>query len=223
MKKLRAFHSFLLLLFLVIAFGCGKKAEEKPQSMQAPKEENLPKIVAFGNSLTAGLGLTAAESYPAVLEKILHAKGFKYEVINAGVSGDTTAGGLRRIDWSLEPGTQFLILELGANDILRGQPIDLMKQNLQLMIEKAQKRGVQVLLVQMEAPVNAGPEYRKEAHQAFVDLAASHHLTLIPFFLNSIYDNPRYIQADGTHPNAEGAKILAQSVFKWLQPLLKKE
>jgi len=221
MKNFRRLYFCLLLFVFLAVFSC-KKAEEKTRSTEGPKEENLPKIVAFGNSLTAGLGLDTSESYPAVLQKLLQSKGYKYEVINAGVSGDTTAGGVRRIDWSLEPGAQFLILELGANDILRGQPIDLMKENLEQIIQKARSRSVTVLLVQMEAPVNAGPEYRKEAHQAFPDLANQYHLTLIPFFLKGIVGNDRYIQADGTHPNAAGAQILAQNVFQSLQPLLKK-
>ena len=219
---MRFFAYFILLLIFLTFISCNKKSEESALSTVSPKEENLPKIIAFGNSLTAGLGLAASESYPAVLEKMLRSKGYKYEVINAGVSGDTTAGGLRRIDWSLEPGTQYLILELGANDILRGQPLDLMKQNLEKMIEKAQGQGVTVLLAQMEAPANAGPEYRKEAHEAFLDLAATYHITLIPFLLKGILGDDRYIQPDGTHPNAAGAKILAQNVLNALQPLLKK-
>jgi len=185
-------------------------------------EKSLPKIVAFGDSLTAGLGLTASESYPALLQKKLEADGFKYEVVNAGVSGDTTAGGLRRIDWALEGDVRFLILELGANDLLRGQPVSELKKNLGQIIERAKARKAVVLLAGMYAPTNAGAEYQREVQQAFQTLAREHEVVLIPFFLDRVAGIESLNQPDGIHPNAEGTKIVAETVYKYLQPLLEK-
>jgi len=151
---------------------------------------------------------------------MLRRNGYKYKVVNAGVSGDTTAGGLRRIDWSLEDNVQFLVLELGGNDILRGQPIEEMKKNLGTMIEKAQSRAVRVLLLRMEAPTNAGPEYSKEVHQAFDDLSAQYKVTLVSFLWKDSSSVDRLIQQDGTHPNEEGARVMAETVYRALKPLL---
>lgn len=215
-------RNFVLILF-VFLFSCGQRASEQspaPSAESSATDQNLPKIVAFGNSITAGLGLPASQSYPAVLQELLQVDGYKYEVINAGVSGDTTAGGLRRLDWSLEGNVKFLILELGANDILRGQPVDFMKQNLSEMIKKAQAHEVTVLLAQMEAPTNSGFEYRREVHNAFQDLAQEHGVTLIPFILKNVVGAERLIQEDGSHPTAEGARVIAEHVYQSLKPLL---
>jgi len=212
-------RKFLLLLVLLAA--CNRESlQSSSSSASRLEDQNLPKIVAFGNSLTAGLGLPASESYPAVLEKMLQKDGYKYHVMNAGVSGDTTAGGLRRLDWSLEDHVKFLILELGGNDILRGQPVDLMEKNLASMIEKAQSQNVTVLLLRIEAPSNAGPEYTKEVHQAFDDLSSRHKITLVPLFLKDASSIDRLIQKDGTHPNEEGARVMAETVYRVLKPLL---
>ncbi|HXG65359.1 MAG TPA: arylesterase, partial [Blastocatellia bacterium] len=136
----------------------GTAAPAAAGSPANPPTKSLPKIVAFGDSLTAGFGLPPAESYPALLQKRLEADGFQYEVVNAGVSGDTSAGGVRRIDWSLEGDVRIVILELGANDILRGQPVEQMKKNLSQIIERAQAKGAEVVLAGMEAPTNSGLE-----------------------------------------------------------------
>lgn len=185
--------------------------------------KSLPKIVAFGDSLTAGLGLRASESYPALLQKRLEADGYGYEVVNAGVSGDTSAGGLRRLDWALEGDVRFLILELGANDLLRGQPVSEMKKNLAEIIERAKARGIKVLLAGMYAPTNSGAEYQREVQDAFQSLAREHQVTLIPFFLDRVAGVESLNQADGIHPNPEGTKIVADTVYQSLRPLLDKE
>ena len=208
---------------MLAIFGCGqdsKPSEPVPSAKTPQTDVKLPKIVAFGNSLTAGLGLPLNQSYPAVLQQLLTADGYQYEVINAGVSGDTTTGGLRRIDWSLDGDVRFLILELGANDVLRGQPVSLVKSNLGAIIEKAKKQNVKVLMSGMEAPSNAGPEYRKEVHQAFADLEKEHDVLMIPFVLKDIFSNEKLIQPDGSHPTAEGARLIAENVYKTLKPLL---
>jgi acyl-CoA thioesterase I len=172
--------------------------------------------------LTAGYGLSPADSYPALLQKMLDANGFIYEVVNAGVSGDLSAGGVRRIDWAMEGDVKVVILELGANDILRFQPIPEMKKNLGQIIERARARGAQVLLAGMEAPTNSGPEYRRQVHEAFQQLASEHKVPLIPFFLDRVAGIESLNQPDGIHPNPEGTRIVAETVYKYLQPLLGK-
>ena len=196
-----------------------------PVSPPAPSKptKSLPKIVAFGDSLTAGFGLPQGANYPALLQKKLDADGFAYEVVNAGVSGDTSAGGVRRIDWSLEGDVKIVILELGANDLLRGQPIDAMKKNLAQIIERVKARGATVLLAGMEAPTNAGIEYRKSVHEAFQSLAREYNVAFIPFFLESVAGIESLNQRDGIHPNEEGTKMMADTVYRALQPLLNKQ
>jgi acyl-CoA thioesterase-1 len=225
---------FLLSLILLVTAGLaackneGESAAPPRQQANGPTASasptrSLAKIVAFGDSLTAGAGLTAAESYPSLLQKKLDADGYHYEVVNAGVSGDTSAGGVRRIDWALEGDVKVLVLELGANDILRGQPIPAMKQNLGEIIKRAQARGAEVLLAGMEAPTNSGPEYRKAAREAFSDLAREHNVALIPFFLERVGGVESLNQSDGIHPNAEGTRIVAETVYRYLKPMLDKE
>jgi acyl-CoA thioesterase I len=220
----------LLLLILTLTAACGRNSSQNVRSAPAPSPvaaaspaQSLPKIVAFGDSLTAGLGLTAAESYPSILQKRLEADGFRYEVVNAGVSGDTSAGGVRRIDWALEGDVRFLILELGANDFLRGQPVSEMKKNLGQIIERVKARGVKVLLAGMYAPTNTGADYQREVQSAFQSLAKEYGVPLIPFFLDRVAGVESLNQGDGIHPNAEGTKIVAETVYQSLRPLLEKE
>jgi acyl-CoA thioesterase-1 len=212
----------------MLVTACGDKGSRNVESAHANAPaaspvKSLPKIVAFGDSLTAGLGLSAAESYPALLQKRLVADGYQYEVVNAGVSGDTSAGGLRRLDWALDGDVRFLILELGANDLLRGQPVSETKKNLSEIIVRAQARGVKVLLAGMYAPTNAGADYQREVQAAFQSLAQEHEVVLIPFFLDRVAGIERLNQEDGIHPNAEGTKIVAETVYQSLRPLLDKE
>lgn len=196
----------------------GAGSASTPVASPAP---GLPKIVAFGDSLTAGYGLAPAESYPSLLQKKLDADGFKYEVVNAGVSGDTSAGGLRRIDWSLDGGdVRFVILELGANDFLRGQPVAETKKNLGEIIRRAKSRGAVVLLAGMYTTTNAGAEYQLEIHEAFNSLAREHDAPLIPFFLEGVAGVASLNQDDRVHPNAAGTEIVAHNVYRHLKPLL---
>ncbi len=221
MKK--ALFVILFLVLGIFSFSCNEKSSENA-SLSTPEETNQSsgKIVAFGDSLTAGLGLPLAESYPAFLQEILEKDGYYYEVVNAGVSGDTTTGGLQRIDWTLDGGNvKFVILELGGNDILRGINIELMQKNLAQIIERIQSRGAKVILAGIEAPTNSGPEYRKEVHQAYKDLADKYKVPFIPFFLEGIVGNESLIQEDGTHLTKEGNRVLAQNVYSKLQPLLR--
>jgi acyl-CoA thioesterase-1 len=181
-----------------------------------------PKIVAFGDSLTAGFGLTARESYPYLLQEQLNADGYNYEVVDAGVSGDTSLGGLERIDWVLEQdGVEILILELGANDLLRGIPVAKMKTNLDQIIRKAKAKNVAVLLCGMLAPPTMGAEYQRDYSNAFPDLADEHKIAYLPFLLDNVALKKELNQADGIHPNAEGTKIMTANIYKVLKPMLK--
>jgi acyl-CoA thioesterase-1 len=197
------------------------KTIERPLSSEA--ESGKPKIVAFGDSLTAGFGLAEKESYPYLLQQKLKADGFDYEVVNAGVSGDTSLGGLERIDWVLEQeNVQILILELGANDLLRSMPVAKMKQNLSEIIKKAQAKKIQVLLCGMLAPPTLGAKYQRDYISAFPDLASEYKVAFLPFILEGVALDRKLNQADGIHPNAEGEKIMTETVYKALKPMLKK-
>jgi acyl-CoA thioesterase I len=219
-------NRILLLLFFamtVFPLSCKEKSSQSSEkSTSSEKEVQLSgKIVAFGDSLTAGMGLPLSESYPAYLQKLVDADGFHYEIVNAGVSGDTSSGGLQRIDWNLDAGdVKIVILELGANDILRGIEISLLKKNLAQIIERAQSRGAKVILAGIEAPTNSGPEYREQVHRAYRELADKYKVPFIPFFLEGIVGHDSLIQEDGTHLTKEGNRILATNVYKTLRPLL---
>jgi|SRR5215510_4174771 len=180
----------------------------------------IPRIVVLGDSLTAGYGVDIPQSYPALLQQHLNEAGYRYEVVNAGVSGDTSAGGVRRLDWALEGNVRILILELGANDGLRGLPVEEMKKNLGDIITRAKSRGIVVVLAGMEAPPNYGPAYTRAFHQAFRDLAAEHTIALIPFLLLGVAGDRALNIADGIHPNPQGARIVEQNVWRTLEPLL---
>ncbi len=230
MKSL--FRAIIILSFVFSVFFCvscdattAKRANsnsKRPLAMP-PAKSDKPKIVAFGDSLTAGFGLLEKESYPYLLQEKLKADGFDYEVLNAGVSGDTTIGGLERIDWVLEQeNVQILILELGANDLLRRMPVDKMKKNLAAIIEKAQKKKIRILLCGMLAPPNIGAQYQRDYQMTFPDLASEYKVAFLPFLLENVALNPDLNQPDGIHPNAEGEKIMTDNVYKALQPLLTK-
>jgi acyl-CoA thioesterase-1 len=186
-----------------------------------PANDSRPKVVVLGDSLTAGLGLAQSEAYPALVEEKLRGAGYDWDVINAGVSGDTSAAGLARADWAFdEPNVRILILELGANDGLRGLPVDEMKKNLAMIIERAQARHIAVLLAGMEAPPNFGPDYTVSFRQAYRDLAKQYHVTLLPFLLDKVAGNAGLNQGDGIHPNVEGARIVADTVWTVLKPMV---
>ena len=180
----------------------------------------MPRIVVLGDSLTAGYGIEIAQSYPTLLQRHLDAAGYQYEVINAGVSGDTSAGGLRRLDWALEGNVRILILALGANDGLRGLSIDELKENLGTIIDRAREKNVVVILAGMEAPPNYGPEYVQSFRMAYRSLASAKRVLLIPFLLDKVAGVGALNQADGIHPNEQGAQIVAETVWPVLRSVL---
>ncbi len=174
----------------------------------------------LGDSLTAGLGLPERESYPSLIQARLDREGYEYEVVNAGVSGDTSAGGLRRLDWSLEGNAKILVLALGANDGLRGLPVDAMRRNLSTIIERCAARNVTVILAGMEAPPNNGPEYASAFRVSYQELAREHDIPLIPFLLLDVAGVASLNQSDGIHPNTRGAELMANTVWRALAPAL---
>lgn len=194
----------------------------KIESGPAPRMENRLRIVAFGDSLTAGLGVPREQSYPTLLQQRLDAAGYDYQVINAGVSGDTTAGGLRRVPWVLKNLPTLVILELGANDGLRGLNLDQTKVNLEAIIRQLHEAGVTVVLAGMKLPPNYGEDYTKGFESLYADLARRYDLALIPFFLDGVAADPTLNQSDGIHPTGEGYRRIVDTVFKTIKPLLSK-
>jgi len=178
--------------------------------------------VVLGDSLTAGLGLPIEEAYPSLLQKWIDQEGLQYEVVNAGVSGDTSAGGLSRLDWALDGDVRFLVVALGGNDALRALPAEELRRNLATIIERAQAKRIQVVLAGMEAPRNFGRDYDVRFHQVYPDLAKKYDVPLIPFLLQDVAGIERFNQRDGIHPTAAGAQMVAKNVWTALKPLLDK-
>lgn len=187
---------------------------------QAP---SLPRIVFLGDSLTAGYGLAKEESVPSLVAAHLRAEGYTYDVVNAGVSGDTSAGGLSRLDWSLDGDVRVLVLELGANDGLRGLPVENLKRNLTEVITRAKARGIKVVLTGMEAPPNFGAAYTSEFRRVYRELAREQDVTFVPFYLEGVAGIPSLNIADGMHPNPDGARIVERTIWHALEPLLDKK
>ena len=212
-ELLNDFAKPLFLTLWLIAWVIG-------HSTAAVADDNRPRIVAFGDSLTAGLGVAAEESYPARLQRRLDEQGLRYRVINAGVSGDTTAGGVRRVDWVLKSRPVLVILELGGNDGLRGLNLDETKANLERIIKRCQDASVTVILAGMKLPPNYGAEYTKGFEAIYPALAKQYRLTLIPFFLDGVAGSASLNQADGIHPTSEGYRIIADKVMETVKPLL---
>ena len=179
------------------------------------------KIVAFGDSLTAGYNLPQAAAFPAQLEKALRAKGFDVEIINAGVSGDTTTSAMARLDWSIPDGTDGVIMELGANDALRGVDPGLTENNFRIMLRTLQDRGIPVLLAGMLAPRNMGETYVKLFDGMYRPLAAQFNATYYPFFLQGVAGDPKLNLADGMHPNAEGVAVIVKNILPTVEDFLK--
>jgi len=211
------------------ASGACNRQKEQPAAPQAGTpadaptsrtDDERPKIVVLGDSLTAGLGLLETQSYPHLLQEKIDRDGFEFEVVNAGVSGDTSAGGLRRLDWALQEDVRIVILELGANDGLRGLAVSEMKENLGKIIEAARTRNIVVILAGMEAPPNYGAEYAASFRGAYRELALKYKVLFIPFLLDKVAGQASLNQADGIHPNPAGAAIVADTVWNVLKPLL---
>ena len=222
-------RTIIVLCVLGMVAGCSREPEPAPKTSlqleagpatKPAMADSKPRIVFLGDSLTAGLGLSTDQSYPALIGKKLEERGYDFAIVNAGVSGDTSAGGLRRLDWSLEGDVRALVLALGANDGLRGLPTDDMKRNLEAVLERAKARHIPVVLAGMEAPPNYGPEYTRAFRAVYTELAKEYPVRFVPFLLLGVAGNASLNQGDGIHPNARGAEIVADLVWKELEPAL---
>lgn len=214
MARLRRINHILLsvLFFLLCPTALVAGSSSAP--------DTRPRIVAFGDSLTAGLGVAPDESYPAQLQRRLDTLNYRYRVINAGVSGDTTAGGLRRVPWVLNSKADLVILELGGNDGLRGLSLDQTKSNLDQIIQQLQQAGVKVVLAGMKLPPNYGKDYTAGFEAIYPALAKRYQLPLIPFFLEGVAASATLNQSDGIHPTKEGYRIIVEEILKIISPLL---
>jgi acyl-CoA thioesterase-1 len=230
MKRLyrRVFPAVLLTGVILFFAGCGsapKKSERDSRPVRAlPQagagEDSRPVIVAFGDSLTAGAGVDFSLNYPSRLQARIDAEGFAYRVVNAGVSGDTSGQGLNRIREILDLHPAIAIVELGANDGLRGSPVVTLRQNLDAIVSRLQGAGIKVILAGMRVPPNYGPRYVAAFQDVYESVAAKYDIPLIPFFLEGVGGNTALNQDDGIHPTAEGYAVVVENIWRVLQPIL---
>lgn len=202
-----------------VACSSGPSAGAGPTSATPGRGAQSYTIVALGDSLTSGHGIGRSNAYPARLERLLREAGLPFEVLNHGVSGDTTAGGVRRLGPALDANPHILIVALGANDGLRGVPVADVRRNLEQILEAAQARGITVLLCGMEAFPLYGWQYTLDFHQIFPDLAAKYGVRLVPFLLAGVVGNQTMLQPDFVHPNTAGANAMASNIWPYLQPM----
>ena len=224
-------YSSILLMFLM--FSCGENTEkksEKNNTEEAQTETEIQEsekdvILFFGNSLTAGMGLEPSEAFPALIQNRLDSLEYDYEVINAGLSGETTASGKNRINWVLNQDVDVFVLELGANDGLRGIALEETRKNLQDIINTVKEKNpkTKIVLAGMQIPPNMGEEYTTEFRNIFPELAEENNLELIPFLLEGVAGDPKLNQQDGIHPTAEGYEIVADNVWSVLEDVVEKE
>lgn len=175
--------------------------------------ESSLRLLVLGDSLVAGYGLAASESFPAQLEKALQQEAYTVKVINSGVSGDTSAGGLSRLDWALSDNPHLVILELGANDALRGLPVEQTYRNLDAILSRLKEEGIEVILAGMQAPRNLGPRYIQEFDAIYPKLADKHNVNLYPFFLDGVAMDPSLNLPDGIHPNPAGIAVIVERIL----------
>lgn len=224
---------YILLLFPFFFWACGEtnNAETRAEAETVEAEEENREVdgektvLFFGNSLTAGMGLDSSEAFPAVIQEKIDSLDLDYNVINAGLSGETTAAGRNRVDWVLNQDVDVFVLELGANDGLRGIPVAETRENLQAIIDKVRAKNpeTEIVLAGMQIPPNLGKEYTTNFRNLFPELAEENDIHLIPFLLEDVAGRPELNQGDGIHPNAEGYKIVADNVWQVLRPVLQEE
>jgi acyl-CoA thioesterase I len=209
----------MFLSTLTLAFVTALAVASAPAGRHSSLAER-PRIVALGDSLTSGHGIGATRAYPAIIQQRIDAAGLDYSVVNAGVSGDTSSGALRRLDRALDGNVRVLVIALGANDGLRGIPVAQLKTNLSRIIEAAQARGISVLLCGMEALPIYGWDYTVAFHNAYRELAQRYDVPLVPFILMNVIGNPALMQPDHAHPNAAGQRTIADNIWPYLEDLL---
>ena len=203
----------------------GSEVSEGAEGGGAAGTTRAPRVVFLGTSLTAGYGLASDQAYPALIQERIDSAGWDLRVVNAGVSGETSAGGLRRLDWLLRQPLTMLVIELGANDMLRGQDLDALRVNLQEVIDRTRERypEARIVIAGMRAPPNLGLAYARGYAEVYRDLARRNDVALIPFLLEGVAGVPSLNQADGIHPTAEGQRLVAENVWRVLEPILKKQ
>lgn len=235
--RLRAV-SYLFLAILPVFAACGGSAPDTDTTRPTPAERpavdraepaaarptphsNVARIIFLGDSLTAGLGLDVKDNFPSLIQARLDQEQRPFEVVNAGVSGDTSAGGLRRLEWAMADGNpRILVVALGGNDGLRGLPPEQLEANLAAIIERGQARGLAVILAGMEAPPNFGADYTARFRAVYPTLSKRYQIPLIPFLLEGVAGDPAFNQSDGIHPNQRGARVVADLVWRTLAPAL---
>ena len=230
-------HKFLKFCYIIVGvllFGCGndkaKKATEETQPTEQTEQTDTAMsssntILCFGDSITAGYGLDdSMDAFPAILQQKVDSLGLNYKVINSGLSGETSAGGKSRIDWVLNQNIEIFILELGANDGLRGIQLSETRKNLQAIIDAVQQKRpkITIILAGMELPPNMGQDYTTEFRRVYADLSAKNSLEFIPFILKNVGGIAELNQSDGIHPTVKGHKIVANTVWETLEPMLNK-
>lgn len=225
MRNLSIFYVLFSLLLLTSCGDSVKKNQEVVVEVQVSGEETSKEngvILFFGNSLTAGMGLDPKNAFPAIIQEKIDSLGLEYEVVNAGLSGETTAAGRNRINWVLNQDVAIFVLELGANDGLRGVPLEETRKNLQAIIEvvRAKNPETKIILTGMQIPPNMGNEYATGFRNIFPELAEKNDVYLVPFLLEDVGGISELNQADGIHPTAEGQKILAKNVWDVLEPIV---
>jgi acyl-CoA thioesterase-1 len=198
------------------------EASHDPEVSQRAIGARMPVVLFFGTSLTAGYGLNPDQAFPALIEQKSRSEGLPIKAVNAGLSGETTAGAVRRIDWVLRTPADLVVIEAGANDALRGLPTTAAKANLERLISAVRQRQPQakIALIQMEAPPNYGMTYTSSFRKIYSEVASKEGLPLLPFLLNGVAGIARLNQADGVHPNATGERIVADNVWKALKPII---
>lgn len=222
-----------MLFCSVVLVGCSPSCESPKTTASTSSSANVTldnlthtpaaakrQLVFLGDSLTAGYGLNQSQSFPALIQQQIDTIGLQWEVVNAGVSGDTTSGGVGRLDWLFKNKVDLLFVCLGANDGMRGVPVVEIEKNLRTIIERGQHEGATVVLAGMKLPVNYGAQYSKEFESIYLKLAKNYNLTFLPFLLDGIAFNPQFNQPDRIHPTAEGTVIVSKIVWETLQPLL---
>ncbi len=226
----RSWFAVPLLAAVLLSTSCGggRAAVTHPGSEQARSADatpsparDRPRLVFLGDSLTAGYNLEASQAYPALIQQKIDGAGLEFEVVNAGISGDTSSGGLHRLDWVLSEGAAVLVLALGANDGLRGIDLTSTRRNLEAILDRCDREGIRVVLAGMQIPPNYGPEYSRKFRELFTELQVSRKLPTVPFLLDAVGGVDELNLADGIHPNAEGQKILAANVWTVLEPVLR--
>jgi acyl-CoA thioesterase-1 len=232
LATIRLTRDVLCLLLLALTVACGRDEPPRPataaqatplEAQPAASADTRPAVVFLGTSLTAGLGVPLEAAYPARIQERVDASGLAFRVVNAGVSGDTSAGGLRRIEWLLRQPVAVLVLELGANDMLRGQDVPAMRANLQQIIDRARARypDVRIVIAGMQSAPNLGDAYAQAFADAFADLARANGAALIPFLLDGVASVADLNQPDGIHPTPEGHRRVADNVWRVLEPVLR--